>query len=534
MVRPVIALACSIAALALGPALLALGRGGRALAAAVDAFVVVVVVGVVFLHYVPHALHEAGPGVLFGMLLGLSIPYWAERAHRGTGGWVKAVALFAFALHAVLDGAALYGSALHGGQWAFVLALVVHRVAEGLAIEHMARGSGPRGVAAAILLVMVATLVGYGLGERVALLGESWPFLFLQALTSGALLHVVLHGHAGHGGAARPEALGAVAGMLVMTLVSLLDPEVTEVMQELSMGTTLLALGLHVAPALVLGTTLTLLLDRWGGARLVGRKLATRGEALWMGLVLPPCVCGEGQLSDAPPSRAALVSALAHPAVVLVSAVLLGPGFALARGLSGLLGAQVLQASPGVPQPAHCGAGDARALSAAFDRALRSSLGFLLVGLCASAWLEPVLGPDAFAGIPPWFALSAAAVLGLPLHACAVGVTPVLVLLAHKGLAPGAVLAFSLSSGMLRVSTRGAALRRHALQGVLVSAACGAVFQVLGGGVGGLLLHRHAAQAVEPLEALCLALCVVVLMQRLVRRGPRALFAPLWPEAHVH
>jgi len=534
MVRPVIALACSIAALVLGPALLAMGRGGRALAAAIDAFVVVVVVGVVFLHYVPHALHEAGPSVLLAMLLGLAIPYWAERAHRGTGGWVKAFALFAFALHAVLDGAALYGSALQGGQWAFVLALVVHRVAEGLAIQHMAQQSGPRGVTAAILLVLIATLLGYTLGERVASWGQSWPFVFVQALTSGALLHVVLHGHAGHGGPARPEALGAIAGMLVMTLVSLLDPELAGAMEELSMGATLLAMGLHLAPALLLGTGLTLLLDLRGGARLVGHRVATRFESLWMGLVLPPCVCGEGQISEAPPSRAALVSAHAHPVVVLVTAVLLGPGFALARGFSGLLGAQVIQASSRVPQPAHCAAGDARAFSSALDRALRSSLGFLLVGLCASAWLEPVLAPGLFASMSPWLAVSAAAVLGLPLHACAVGVTPLLVLLAHKGLAPGAVLAFSLSSTMLRVSTRGAALRRHALQGGLVSASCGAVFELLGGDVRGLPLHLHAASVVDPVEAVCLALWGGVLVHRLVRRGPRSLFAPLWPEAHVH
>jgi uncharacterized protein len=534
MVRPVIALGSSLAALVLGPALLAGGRGGARVAAALDAFVVVVVLGVVFLHFLPHALAEAGHGMWLALALGLGLPYWAERAFRVHAGWVRALALCAFALHAMIDGAALVGAPGNSAQQTFAFALIVHRVAEGLAIRNVTRHGQWYATPLALGFVAVATVAGYLFGARVVALGESTTFAFLQTLSSGALLHVVVHGHAGSAGSPRVEAFGASLGIALMAALAVFDPEL-EPLRELSMGSAVLNITLHMAPVLLLGTLLTALLDRRFGSR-AAQLARGRGRlgSLLLGLVSAPCGCDERHAvsGHADTIRAELVGALAHPATLLVSSALLGPGFALVRFAAGLASSMLVPirgASFPVVRP--LGLPEQRA---SLERALRASLGFLLVGLLTAAWLEPVLEPDALARVSPLVGVPVAALLGLPLHACAIGITPVLAMLAHKGLSSGALLAFALSASLVRLDRASPHALRTSAAAWFVSLGAGALLELGAQAADGLDLHAHARAALEPFELVCLALCAIASLRTFVTRGPSALFAPLWPRAHAH
>ena len=93
-------------------------------------------------------------------------------------------------LHALLEGSALTA----GASPAFVLAVVVHRVAVGLLIWWlMAPRSGARAAALGVAAILAATAAGYVVGTGVV---ADVPFVdshLLEAFVAGTLLHVVLH-----------------------------------------------------------------------------------------------------------------------------------------------------------------------------------------------------------------------------------------------------------------------------------------------------------------------------------------------------
>ena len=93
-------------------------------------------------------------------------------------------------LHALLEGSALTA----GASPAFVLAVVVHRVAVGLLIWWlMAPRYGARAAALGVAAILAATAAGYVVGTGVV---ADVPFVdshLLEAFVAGTLLHVVLH-----------------------------------------------------------------------------------------------------------------------------------------------------------------------------------------------------------------------------------------------------------------------------------------------------------------------------------------------------
>ena len=186
----------SLLALAVGPVLVHFVHRLRAAAITLDAFVIVMVGGLVLTHVLPHAIENGRWFALVACVIGFIVPTLAERGLRpATSGARLAflvlawIALFA---HATLDGIWLtepMGSAL-------VWAVILHRLPVGISIWWIvARTVGVRAAVMTIGVIVAGTLLGYCLGEA-TLKGEPMRVIgIFEGLLAGSLLHVVMHAH---------------------------------------------------------------------------------------------------------------------------------------------------------------------------------------------------------------------------------------------------------------------------------------------------------------------------------------------------
>jgi zinc transporter ZupT len=219
----VLYLALSVVALAVGPVLhgLAARRGGTM--AALDSFVFLTVSGLVLLHLIPHAVHLGGVSAGLAALAGLLGPALAERLLRRAARQVHLLFLIAALLglggHALLDGVALAES--RGGEQALAVAIVLHRVPDGLTVWWLLRAPYGAALAAATLALMAAaTVAGFFVGGVLVDTSQQW-LAALQAFVAGSLVHVVLHRpHALEQHGARralvPELVGGIAAAALL------------------------------------------------------------------------------------------------------------------------------------------------------------------------------------------------------------------------------------------------------------------------------------------------------------------------------
>lgn len=214
-------LATSLVALAMGPFVAIVGARSRSLTQAIDAFVVVTILGLVLAHIFPHSFAAVGPVAIPPAALGLIAPALVHRwlHERGRREAVSALglALLALSVHALMDGVALAGGGhgdTHGNM--LTVAVVLHRLPVGIAIWWVARPAlGAVAAWSALVVVGVATVLGFALGEDAILDASAWGVGIFQALMAGFLLHVVAH----HRDAQQrmPSRGAAVAGALVAT-----------------------------------------------------------------------------------------------------------------------------------------------------------------------------------------------------------------------------------------------------------------------------------------------------------------------------
>ena len=279
-------LAVALLALLAGPPVAALFARRPGAHAGMEGFVVVVVVGLVLAHMLPHSWDLAGPVSLLAATVGLGVPVLLHRhrapvaggrhgphhVHGGgradgadgaggaddhgeadphgveTGG-AFVLALNAFVVHALLDGMTLATWAADplGGR-AVVGAIVVHRLFVGVAVWWLVRPrAGWTGAFGVLGLACLATWVGYGAirGDLGHLSQETLGLL--QAATAGSLLHVVVAHRPTHAAGQRAaRTLGALAGAVPLVAVA-----GGEFLARHS-GPAQLALGV-LAPALAVG-----------------------------------------------------------------------------------------------------------------------------------------------------------------------------------------------------------------------------------------------------------------------------------------
>lgn len=513
----------SLAALLVGPALLALLGHRRPVVAGLDGYVMVAVGGLILLDVLPHAYGHAGLAALAAALVGLALPMVVERslgklgqlAHRGT----VVLALGGLAVHAVMDGMALRGPGADVHNEHLAMGVVLHRLPLGLLVWGVIRPWAGRAAALGLLALEGA---GTTAGFFAHLHFEGWGLGLFEGLVAGALMHVVmydaLHGHAPastphhhddhhgehaknpseiehiHGGhdevhePARGSAWERQAGVVGMflgiaTLLALGENHVTSASQ---FGQRFLTLALVSAPVLLLafvgaGVLRSVLPSPTLGWLARGGSLSQAGRGLVFGVPQPVVACGvlplyESLILTGAPATAALACLVATPELaldaVLLSLPLLGVELTLVRlaaaavvalGIALLLGPRLRAASAR-------SASESLARPPLRDRlrlGLRFGLGdlvdhslpWVLLGLALAAAAAPLVADSGLAHLHPGLQIGVCALAGMPFYISATGATPLVAMLILQGVSPGAALAFLLTGPTVN-TTALAVLRR--------------------------------------------------------------------------
>jgi uncharacterized membrane protein YraQ (UPF0718 family) len=598
----------SIIALALGPGIVALAGARSWVLALIDGFVVVTIGGIALIHILPHALLSCGAWGFVAAAAGLVGPMLFERWHHGHDHHLSgddgskhrptlALALLGIAMHAFLDGSAFaeHEGGGHGhahGSELLGLAVVLHRVPEGLAIWWLVRPR-PRGTKLAIFalgVVAVATVVGAQLGDGLAHGAGGALVAFLQAVVAGSLLHVVIH-HAPPSSALQPlslgaparrhdagtplaSAVGALAGVTLLFVVSASHPTAQRIAHEIAMGPTFLTLALESAPALLVtyvasAVVRALLPGDFASWLAKGDSFTSSLRALLVAPLLPsgsrPGVAlYQTMLARGAPRPAALHAVVAAPgiglATILLSWALLGGRITVIRGIAGVLTAITVgyglarlghrtpetdapATLPSVPPP--------QPLRGRLWAGVRYGLGdmvdhtspWIIVGLAVAAFAEPLLDAELVAGASPWFDVPAFAALGVPMYVCASGATPLVAVLLHKGMSPGAAIAFLLTGPATSLTTFGLLKRLHGKRLAAWFAAATVIVPTLLGWIINIgvprdppqALHTAAHEPATAIEMASLVLLGLLIAISLVRHGPRRMVAQLVASgAHEH
>lgn len=558
------ALLASLVALLVGPFVFERTRGPWSLAG-LDAFALVAVGGLVSAHILPECFALGGWMALPVLLLGLLGPglLCGSRLLAGSTGSriTLPLALLGIALHALLDGVALRAGSSNALD-ALALAVVLHRVSDGLGIWWLARPAYGKRVAALLLgTLAVFSVIGFQFAQPIAQgASHSW-FALLQALIAGSLLHVILRHppsapRASAGSPSSTALASGLGGLLGLALVLALEAFVAGDEHAHGSGTRFLELALQSAPALLAAYGAVALLHALeiDLAKLLGKGSAfmqsLRGTLV--GLPMPICSCGviplyRSLVLQGVPTRAALSFLVAAPELgitaIFLSVSLLGFEITLLRAAAAATLALVVGLTVGANPPlaervqVRAASGAKAPFQARLAGGLRYGLGdmvdstapWILVGLGLAALLEPWLSPEALAGVPRALEVPLFALIGMPLYVCASGSTPLAAILIFKGVSPGAAIAFLLTGPATNLTTFGVLARLHsrktalffALTTALVTTALGwSANALLSGGAAVLPQHVHAHGG-DWLELACAVALLALFVISILRQGTR-------------
>lgn len=583
----------SLLALACGPALTeALSKTSRA-HEFLDGLVLVALSGLVLVHILPHTVSVAGWAALLVAVFGFALPFGLERlAPRGREGrthrYLVPLVLVAFGVHAFIDGAALVEHAAEAAPaGVLALAIVLHRLPDGLAIWSVVRPARGVGLASGVLGALgLFTVVGFAAGGSVLEGAAGHGIALLQSFVAGSVLHVVVHRHAGeeahahdhhthddHGHEHHEHAhaspfeglsatLGAVAGVALLVVVTRTHPMVRHETGELEAAATFLSLALEASPALLASIALSALVHAFmpQGSRAWlsrGGALSQAARGVAVAPVLPQCSCGAVPLyrtlvTKGTPVAAAIALLVAAPELgtpaLLVSTTMLGVPITLARGAAAVLLAIVVgvlvsrvaaqRSSPrslptSLPLGGTAGERLARGLGQALEDVIDHTGPWLVVGLAAGAFFEPLTRGDAIAGVSRALQVPLFAVAGMPLYVCASGATPFVAILMHKGLSAGAAVAFLVTGPASNLTTLGVLSKLHGRTVALVYLATITGLAVLVGYAIDLELGTMSAPSLH--EAAgghayawwnvgSLIVVGALFLRSVLRRGPRSWF----------
>ncbi len=567
--------ALSLVALALGPAAYGAARVAGHMMAALDGFVFVAITGLVVIHIVPESVELAGWLAVAGVVIGIWLPTLIEHRLRSMARQVHVVTLvlglIAIAAHAFTDGLALgTDTGAQGRSHMLPMAVVVHRLPVGLTVWFLLRPLyGRRMATAALGLMAAATTAGFLSGGAVPATLESRIWGLFQALVAGSLLHVVLHRSypvtAGSVAAATrrwQSGLGAVAGLLLLGTTMTghdLGPSIAggvHVFYTLARESAPALLFAYVAAGLVYslmprGTV------QWMGR---GSSLSQALRGMGFGLPLPICSCGVVPLYRSlvvagVPATAAMAFLVATPELsldaILISLPLLGGEFTIVRVLAAAVvalctgwivgryarnlgarhnGQDVV--APTQPLWQRLRQGLAQGLGEVVD----TTAPWILVGLGLAAVAHTLVGGRWDAIVPAGLEVEFFALLGMPVYVCASGATPLVAVLIHNGVSPGAALAFLLTGPATNLTTLGVLTRLHGRRIALMFGGSVVGFSLLLGrtvnaltDVKGVVpdLAVHHESGFGWLDV-ALALLTVLFLVSLVRQGPRAFVGELF------
>lgn len=587
-------LVVSVLTLALGPLLYRVADSVRSALNTLDGFVLITVSGLVLVHILPHAYAVAGPLALVVAAVGFLGPALVERnLHESARTAHVATLIFAclgLIVHEFLDGVALGAAALaehdqHQEGTLLAMAVVLHRLPVAITIWWLLRPASGVLAAALVLIAMgMATIGGYTLSGVVhSALSQEWVSAF-QALVAGSLLHVVIHRPSaalapsptgeGEGGGRAYAGAGALAGLVVVALLADTHLPLHE-SGTMSFRQTFWTLALESAPALLIAFALVGLVHvfvpkapvRW---MKTGRPLTEAARGMAFGLPLPICSCGviplyHSLVMRGVPATAAMAFLIATPELgldaILISLPLLGAELAVARVLAaaavalviGMVVGRMVDAAHPPAAPVEAPAEACGSFWTRIRTGLRHGFGeivddvgpWLLLGLVIASLVEPLFSGRWLTSLPWGVDVALFALLGMPMYVCASGATPLVAVLLHKGVSPGAAVAFLLAGPATNITTFGVLMRLHGRRIALVFAGAIAALAIGSGMVvnlairdaSGLALQESADASPDLVNLLSLAALTVVLALSVLRQGPRAFIGqviPIHDEDHDH
>lgn len=187
-------LLCSLAALAIAPALYGWLHRWRRLHNLFDTLLIIIVALMVLAEVMVESYGHIGwQGPLIG-IAGMAVPSLIEQGfsrlalptHRLT----TVLGLVALTLHSLMDGATL--SSNHDNLAA--VAVVLHQLPLGIAVWWLVRHALGRNAAIIVLTGMgVATVIGYLLTQSLLPLLTQSTTTAVQAFLAGSLLHILVH-----------------------------------------------------------------------------------------------------------------------------------------------------------------------------------------------------------------------------------------------------------------------------------------------------------------------------------------------------
>jgi uncharacterized protein len=561
----------SIFGLGLGPLLDRFARQKATVVPLLEGFVAATILGLVFGHILPEAVEVSGWLCLPVAVIGLAAPQVLEHRMHGSEGGIHGVvavlALAALFLHTLIDGAALATAHHHDADatsTALGIGVVLHRLPVGLTVWWLVRRAvGTVAALAALLAICAGTAIGFAAGEVVVEQLDTLSVALFQTFVASGLVHVVLHrslsGEAsndlqwpGRSVQFTWSGVGALIGAGVLLMVPLSGHQAEE---HIGVAATFLGYWHASAPYILLGLVFLFLTDRF--------RPLLRDAGTWTGLTRDviggPSLCSS--LLEAQPSphcfrrgSQALFWLAAVPVAgadaVLLSIPLLGMGLASAR-LGGVLlvaaaaavivGVRSVGAGTGHqsgPEHAGHGASDSSP-DTGWSNAVDRTFPWVLIGFVCATFLEKFLPPHWLPAVPEWLAVVGAALLGAVISLPAVAAIPIALPLLHKGLSPGATIAFL---------TAGPVITRIALSWLSdhygkARSRSFALVVIVGAVTAGLLTDRlcpdlsvpHLAGTHWPVWRLaCSAVLGLLALRTVLRLGPGGMVAQLGTHQHDH
>jgi uncharacterized protein len=582
----------SLLGFAVGPLLVAWGRGRHVPSAAIDGFTLGVVPTLLLLHLVPHVVEEVGVGALGLVALGYGLLWAADRrAHDGGERIGTAVLLPALVVHALGDGAGLAIASSASGQREHVsaglgLALVLHRLPEGLFLATaLVPALGWRKAIPRLSMVASATVFGALLGSALLARIPDAVFDAVAAFGIGAMLRLATHRH---GAPLEPStrALSAVT-FVVGAVVAAWIPDPDSVLRharphELSFIESLGPLFVETAPSMLVGLVVAGAVQTCAPRRIAawlngGNALSQALRGVLFGVPLPLSSRGvlpltRRLLAARVPVAAVAAFASGTPQLDVGGAVfsfrLLGTPLAVARIASGLVVAIVVAlvvawstrnvsmrhtlrpAPPGsmvrnpmqwsAPPPPDSEIARPRALvvlAQAMGPTLDHVAAWYVVGLGLAAAFEAAIDPAWIARLGAPLDVVVASLAAVPLYMCAQGATPIAAVMIHKGASIGAALAFVLVAPGTNLPVL-SAFRRSLGNRASVAFASASLVTAFGAGmvVNALVspttvpeMHHLVAHEHAAWELACAFILAMLLLRSLARAGPREWFAAMAP-----
>ncbi len=527
---PALLFVLALVALVVGPLAWWASRGSGHIKSGMEGFVLVAVTGLVLIHVLPESVASAGAWAILALVVGMIVPSLAERwlgvSERRAHTAFLCLGLLALAVHAAVDGVVLgavethsHGHA-HGLPAAAGLAVILHRIAVGLAIWVLARPRfGAAGAVGILGGIGAATALGFFASTTVVEGLSATGLAVFQAFVSGSLLHVLVHrhNHAERSGGEHDnhdhyqasstfgEAVGGLIGLALLAYMVISEGQAAAGAHAhhhhavhsagiVGWAERLLGLAVETAPALLLGYALA-------GAAMVmlpnatvrwlnrGRGFMQAGRGVALGAPLPICSCGvlpvyQGLVQRGTAPTAAMAFLVATPEVgieaMLLSVPLIGweltamrlgsalivalvigvvvGRFVVASGQSGVATGAVNRADfEGAPFAEKAGF----ALRYGFRKVVDDTAPWILLGLAIAAAIEPESFGAVVAAIPAGTDVLVFAVIGIPTYVCATGATPIAAALIFAGVSPGAGITFLLAGPATNITTFGVLSKLH-------------------------------------------------------------------------